>query len=68
MGIKEFEMYIFNRWGEQLFFTDDINIGWDGTYNGALVEQGIYVYKVKAKTYKNVYYNKTGVVSLLKAK
>ena len=45
--IVEFKMYIFNRWGEQLFFSDDITVGWDGTYKGKLVQTGTYVYKIE---------------------
>ncbi|MFT3909058.1 MAG: gliding motility-associated C-terminal domain-containing protein [Ferruginibacter sp.] len=36
---------VFNRWGEKVFETNDINEGWDGTYNGKLV-MGSYVYMV----------------------
>lgn len=44
--IVDFEMYIFDRWGEQLFFSDDMTIGWDGTYQGKLVQTEAYVYKL----------------------
>lgn len=49
--IKELELYIFDRWGEQLFYSDDLNIGWDGLYKGTLVKNDVYVWKV---TYKDV--------------
>jgi gliding motility-associated-like protein len=45
-GIKALEFRIFNRWGEELFFTDDETQGWDGTYKGNLVPEGTYVYSV----------------------
>lgn len=32
-------MYIFNRWGNEVFRTSDINAGWDGTINGQKVHQ-----------------------------
>ncbi|MBK6934220.1 MAG: PKD domain-containing protein [Bacteroidales bacterium] len=35
-----FEMRIFDRWGKEIFYTRDINQGWDGTYNGEIVPQG----------------------------
>jgi gliding motility-associated-like protein len=41
-----FLMQIFNRWGEQVFETKDTKIGWDGTYNGKNVPDGIYTWKV----------------------
>lgn len=44
--IVEFEMYIFDRWGEKLFYSDDMSIGWDGTYQGKLAKNDVYVWKV----------------------
>jgi gliding motility-associated-like protein len=47
-----FEMFIYNRWGELIFETHDANRGWDGSYgmDGRDVQQGVYTYKI---TYKN---------------
>lgn len=42
-----FNMRIFNRWGEMMFETSDINQGWDGTYNGKQCEMGAYVYVIE---------------------
>jgi gliding motility-associated-like protein len=39
---------IFNRWGEKVFESPDINIGWDGTSNGIPLNSGVYVYYVEA--------------------
>ncbi len=38
---------VFNRWGEQIFETDNISVGWDGTHNGKEVNPGVYVYYVQ---------------------
>lgn len=35
----DFRMHIFNRWGNEVFRTSDINAGWDGTVNGQKVHQ-----------------------------
>ncbi len=43
---KEYTFSIYNRWGELLFETKDINAGWDCKVNGALVQQDVYVYKI----------------------
>jgi gliding motility-associated-like protein len=45
-----FEMLIFNRWGQLLFETSDINTGWNGKVNGVLSPQGTYYYLVKFTT------------------
>jgi gliding motility-associated-like protein len=47
-GIKEIYLTIFNRWGEQVFYTEDLRSGWKGTINGNEGEQAVYVYYVKA--------------------
>ncbi len=41
---SEFNMYIYNRWGELLFESTDKNKGWDGTFKGKYVPYGVYVY------------------------
>lgn len=42
----EYLMLIFNRWGEKLFETRDIDTAWDGRYNGRFVQQGVYSYYI----------------------
>lgn len=46
VGIDEFIMRIHDRWGNQVFATDDMTKGWDGTYNGKKSTQGMYVYEL----------------------
>jgi len=41
-----YSMVVFNRWGEKLFETHDINTGWDGSYKGKTVPQGVYSYLI----------------------
>jgi len=41
--ISYFKMRIFNRWGEEIFNTNDIDQGWNGAYNGVVCEQAEYV-------------------------
>lgn len=45
VGLEEYRMWIFDRWGENLFFSEDMEYGWDGTYKGKQVESGMYIYK-----------------------
>jgi len=44
--IIEFEMYIFDRWGENLFYSEDMSIGWDGFYKGDIAKNDVYVWKI----------------------
>ena len=39
-GVTQFNMKIYNRWGELLFESNDRTVGWDGYYNGVLMPQG----------------------------
>ena len=46
--------YVFDRWGEMIFALEDAlandpSLGWDGTFNGIKVEQGVYVYMIKVE-------------------
>lgn len=43
----DYRLLIFNRWGEIMFESNNHEIGWDGTYNGAVVPEGAYVYKIE---------------------
>lgn len=45
-----YELSIYNRVGTQIFFTNDINDFWDGTFNGYPVKEGVYSYKIKYTT------------------
>ncbi|MBQ7421248.1 MAG: gliding motility-associated C-terminal domain-containing protein [Prevotella sp.] len=48
-SLVEFKATIFNRWGVKLFEWTDPAEGWDGTYKGKDVAQGVYFVLVKAK-------------------
>jgi len=53
-GIKELlEFKIYDRWGELMFSTNDINEGWDGTYKGVKQPIDSYVYFIRVKMYRN---------------
>lgn len=65
-GIDKYELNIFSRWGELLFVSKDITIGWDGYYKGTLCTQDIYVWKIIATTLDGKKINKTGDLLLLR--
>ncbi|UKN01218.1 gliding motility-associated C-terminal domain-containing protein [Paracrocinitomix mangrovi] len=43
----DYHMSIYNRWGELLFESYDYTAGWDGTYDGSLVEMGVYIWRIE---------------------
>jgi gliding motility-associated-like protein len=48
-GVEEYRLEIFNRWGELLFVTEDVRVGWDGWYRGSPAKQDVYVWKAFAR-------------------
>ena len=44
--IREYQLTIYNRWGQQIFECNDIDCGWDGNYNGKASPNGAYIYKI----------------------
>jgi len=68
-NLSRFSMLIFNRWGQLLFETEDINKGWDGKVNGRICPVGTYYYLINY-TYEcdsgiELNGNKKGSVTLL---
>jgi gliding motility-associated-like protein len=45
-NLQHSTLSIFNRWGEEIFQSDDIHQGWDGKKNGKDCPGGVYVYKI----------------------
>ena len=68
-NIVEFHAYIFNRHGQKLYdWTDYTNekAGWNGTYNGSPVKDGVYYVYVKARGADGIEYNIRRDVNLLR--
>lgn len=49
-GLSSFKLVIYNRWGQQVFATDDINTSWNGLYKADFAEMGTYFYYVEYTT------------------
>ncbi len=50
INVAKLRMYIYTRWGEKLFETNDIHIGWDGYIaSGELATEGVYIWKAWIK-------------------
>ena len=64
--ITEFEMNIFNRWGELMFTTTLLDQGWDGTYKGSPMPEGTYTFVAEIKDQAGRSFTKSGSVLLLK--
>ena len=67
INVKDFHLEVFNRWGEKIFESTDINSHWDGTYQGSHAQQGSYVYNLSAydlETEESI--SSAGTVALLR--
>lgn len=66
-GIAGFSMTIFDRWGKEVFHSEDIAKGWNGrAQNGTLYPQGVYAYRVELKDQKGKEYTVLGHVNLIR--
>ncbi len=66
-GIKDLLYFqVYDRWGELIFESTELSIGWDGYYKGLLQNNGTYVYKVKVLTYRNEEIEKNGHINLMR--
>ncbi len=45
--VHDYHMMVFNRWGEVVFESFDHTVGWDGTYNGKIVQAGSYIWRIE---------------------
>ncbi len=66
--VDEFEMWIYNRWGDQIFYTDNIKEGWDGRANNGnfSAQQDTYVWKINSKNNKGQLSRYVGHVNLIR--
>ena len=64
-NIKTYSMKIFDRWGDLLFESEDIQKHWDGYFMGEKVEQGKYLYHIEIVGEDNVVFTKSGLINLI---
>ncbi|PWL27408.1 MAG: hypothetical protein DCO96_11745 [Fluviicola sp. XM-24bin1] len=66
VGVRSLEVSLYNRWGEVIFTSNDLNFEWDGTYLGLYVPDGTYTYDVNFVTNSGRDRNLRGHVNVLK--
>ena len=65
-GTTFFSFLIFDKWGNVVFETTDISIGWDGTYKGVALPTDVFVYVVEASFTNKEIVKLTGNVTLFR--
>ena len=65
---KKIDIQIFNRWGQKVFFSDDVNFEWDGKIkdSGEPCPQGSYIMKYKITGYNNAIVEDEMTINLLR--
>lgn len=67
INFEHYEMKIYNRWGELLFETNDLDNSWDGTYKGVACQAGVYFYTCQfISTENNANEYRKGTITLLR--
>lgn len=64
-SIVEFECWIFNRHGEQIYHYTDPSGGWDGRHRGKLAKPGVYFYVIDAKGADGKHYKLSGDINII---
>jgi len=65
-GYETFEVFVFNRWGEKVYYSTDITEGWDGQFKGEFAQQDVYTYVVNVTSFAGEPYTFSGTVTLLR--
>jgi gliding motility-associated-like protein len=64
--VADYSMEIFNRWGERVFTTNNLQSGWDGNYKGVIQPNGMFVYLIRYQTNQHILKTQSGTVSLIR--
>ena len=67
-GLKQFDLMVWNRWGEQIFHAEDPTVGWNGNKNNTEgpVQEGVYPYLVQYITPRGEKIELRGTVTLIR--
>lgn len=67
-NVAEFELWIFNRWGEEIHHSTDINEVWTGGFNGGehYVQNEVYTYRIRAVGTRGRTIEKSGTVTIIR--
>ena len=65
-GFREYKVAIFNRWGEQVFYSEDLSLAWDGTFKGSDAPTGVYYYSIFLVLNDGKLHSEKGSVSIIR--
>jgi gliding motility-associated-like protein len=65
-NVDSYVLSIYNRWNEQIFTTNSLGVGWDGTYKGVPSLVDVYIYHVSGIKSDGVPFEQKGIFNLLR--
>lgn len=65
-NLRQATLIIFNRWGEAIYRSNDMSIGWDGTYKEKSVQEGVYVFMIEGIGVDGSNFRRSGTVTLIR--
>lgn len=65
-NIESYNLTIYDRWGGQVFFSENIDQGWNGDRKGEAMPQGVYLYHIVIKQADGQSLEKAGTVALIR--
>lgn len=66
IGVDKFNLKIYDRIGEKVFETTDMSLGWDGTYLGSAMNNGVFVYLLEIYFCDGEYKKEYGNITIVK--
>lgn len=65
-NITALKVFIYNKWGAQIYSSNQVDFAWDGTFKGEPVQQDVYVYLIKATGFHGKTYDLKGTVTVVR--
>ncbi len=66
IDLSTYKLRVFERWGQEIFYTEDIETAWDGTFEGRKTQQDTYVWKVQFRDVLGRFHQYHGIVTLVR--
>lgn len=64
--LKSFHLTVYGRFGQKVFETFDVRLGWNGRYKGVAMESGVFAWYVEYKFVNDVLKQEKGTMKLIR--
>ncbi len=64
--VKEYEVQVYNRWGEKVYDSNNVKKDWDGYYKGEIAPNNVYIYKIRYTGWDRSVHHRKGTVTVIK--